>query len=148
MKIGALLVSVALACALSACDRNAPPADNLPTTAGTDAKPADATAATPVAAPAPTDVSFSVEPGVVYNCEGRDRTTSLVKWDVTRPGINEIKVQVIGPGDPEKKTLAVMSPKGEAPTGNWVAKGVIFTLVNSENGDELAKYTVTSLPCE
>lgn len=142
-------ISLALALALTACSRSAPPADNLPstTTATGDAAPASPAS---VAAPAPvvvSDVSFSVEPGSVYNCEGRDRTISTVKWNVTRPGVNEIKVQVMGPGDTQKKTLAVMRPVGEAATGNWVSKGVKFDLVNSETGEELATYTVNSLPC-
>ena len=142
-------ISLALALALTACSRSAPPADNLPSTtaAARAAAPAGSASA---AAPAPavvSDVAFSVEPGSVYNCEGRDRTISTVKWNVTRPGVNEIKVQVMGPGDTQKKTLAVMRPVGEAATGNWVAKGVKFDLVNSETGEQLATYTVNSLPC-
>lgn len=146
-KFATLVVSLCIALTSAGCKRNAPPPDNLPSStsdAATPASPAN------VAAPAPaviSDVSFSVEPGSVYNCEGRDRTISTVKWNVTRPGVNEIKVQVIGPGDPSRKTLAVMSPKGEAKTGDWVSKDVKFYLVNSATGEELATYTVNSLPC-
>ena len=146
-NFASLVLSLSVALALAACNRSAPPADGLPSTTDASAPAMPSS----IAAPAPatvSDVSFSVEPGTVYNCEGRDRTTSTVKWNVTRPGVNEIKVQVMGPGDTEKKTLAVMRPVGEAPTGPWVAKDVKFDLVNSETGEELATYTVNSLPCE
>lgn len=149
-KFASVVVSLSVALVLAGCNRSAPPADGLPSTAATTDATAPAMPAS-VAAPAPatvSDVSFSVEPGTVYNCEGRDRTISTVKWNVTRPGVNEIKVQVMGPGDTQKKTLAVMRPVGEAATGNWVAKDVKFDLVNSETGEELATYTVNSLPCE
>ena len=145
INVTTLAISLSMAFALTACNRSAPPADSLPSTAADAAGPAS------IAVPAPavvSDVVFTVEPGSVYNCEGRDRTISMVKWNVTRPGVNEIKVQVMGPGDTEKKTLAVMRPIGEAETGNWVAKDVKFDLVNSETGEELATYTVNSLPCE
>lgn len=147
INVTTLAISLSMAIALSACNRSAPPADSLPSTTVA----ADVAGPASVAAPAPavvSDVVFTVEPGSVYNCEGRDRTISMVKWNVTRPGVNEIKVQVMGPGDTEKKTLAVMRPIGEAETGNWVSKDVKFDLVNSETGEELATYTVNSLPCE
>lgn len=152
MKINVTTASIALALslALTACNRSVPPADNLPSTTTADDATAAASPAS-VATPAPavvSDVTFSVEPGSVYNCEGRDRTISTVRWNVTRPGVNEIKVLVMGPGDTEKKTLAVMRPIGEAETGNWVAKDVRFELVDSATGAELANYTVNSLPCE
>lgn len=147
-RIATLVVSISLALVLGACNRSAPPADNLPSTTADATAPATPTSVAPPAPAVVTDVTFSVDPASVYNCEGRDRTISTVKWNVTRPGVNEIKVQVMGPGDTEKKTLAVMSPVGEAKTGNWVAKGVKFDLVDSATGEELATYTVNSLPCE
>ena len=49
--------------------------------------------------------------------------------------------------NPEKKTLAVMSPKGEAKTGEWVIAGLVVELVNAESGAQLAKHTVAALPC-
>lgn len=144
------LASLALAMSMvfvAGCNRSAPPADSLPATtdAAAPAGPASVAAATPAVV---SDVTFSVEPANVYNCEGRDRTISMVRWNVTRPGVNQVKVLVMGPGETEKKTLALMSPVGEAETGNWVAKGVLIELVNAETGEQLASHVVDSLPCE
>lgn len=148
ISVASVIFSVSMACALAACDRNAPPADNLPSTTATAPQPAPADGAPATTPELADDVNFSVDPGVVYSCEGRDRATSMVKWNVTRAGINSVKVLVMGPEDTEKKTLALLGPVGEAATGNWVANGVRFELVNAETGDELANHTVTSLPCE
>lgn len=147
-RLASLVVSVSIALALVACNRATPPADNLPATAVDSEGPA---APASVAAPAPavvSDVNFTVDPASVYNCEGRDRTTSMIRWNVTRPGVKQVKVLVIGPGDTQKKTLALMNPVGEAATGNWVAKGVRIELVDAETGAELASHVVDALPCE
>ena len=143
-----LAAVVALICLSAACKPQSPPADGVPSpsTSPESTSQADAPAA---AAPAiPTDVVFSVDPGNVYACEGRDRTTSLVKWSVSRPGVNSVKVLVSSVEDPEPKTLAVMSPIGEAKTGNWMTAGVTVQLVDAETGAELAKHVVTALPCQ
>lgn len=146
MKIQTLILLAMVAMTgVVACSKNEPPADNVTPKAAT---PASDAAAVPAPAPAPTDVSFTVEPGNVYACEGRDRTTSVVKWNVSRPGVKWIKVLVSAADDPEKKTLAAMAPIGEASTGNWVAAGVKIELVDGDTGAELASHTVTALPCE
>lgn len=139
-----LALAISMVFIVAGCNRSAPPADNLPAT--TDAAgPASVAAAAPAVV---SDVTFSVEPANVYNCEGRDRTTSMVRWNVTRPGVTQVKVLVMGPDDTEKKTLALMSPVGEAATGDWVAKGVRFELIDATTGDELASHVVDSLPCQ
>ena len=136
-----LVTSFALL-ALTACSQPVPPADNVGTQAA-------ATPAEPMA-PAPkveTGVTFSVEPANVYACEGRDRTESVVKWDVQRPEVKSVKVLVSDTTNPEQKTLAMMSPKGEAKTGNWVVSGLKVELVDGDTGNVLATHTVTALPC-
>jgi len=142
-NVRALSVLLSLA-GLAACSQPAPPTDNV----AKDQQPAAAAAATPVNnTQVEQGVTFSVEPANVYACEGRDRTTSVVKWDVQRPDVNSVKVLVSDAKNPEKKTLAVMSPKGEAKTGEWVIDGLVVELVNGESGAPLAKHTVAALPC-
>ena len=92
-------------------------------------------------------MTFSVEPGNVYACEGRDRTVSKVTWDVQRPEVKSIKVLVSDAANPEPKTLAAMAPKGEAETGNWVVAGLKVELVDGETGKQLAMHMVNALPC-
>ncbi len=142
-NVRALVMLLSLA-GLAACSQPAPPADNV----DKDQKPAAAAAAAPVNnTQVEQGVTFSVEPANVYACEGRDRTTSVVKWDVQRPDVNSVKVLVSDAKNPEKKTLAVMSPKGEAKTGEWVIDGLVVELVNGDSGAQLAKHTVAALPC-
>ena len=142
-NVRALVVLLSLA-GLSACTQPAPPTDNV----DKDQAPAAAAPAAPVNnTQVEQGVTFSVEPANVYACEGRDRTTSVVKWDVQRPDVNSVKVLVSDAKNPEKKTLAVMSPKGEAKTGEWVIDGLVVELVNGDSGAQLAKHTVAALPC-
>ena len=142
-NVRALVMLLSLA-GLAACSQPAPPTDNV----DKDQKPAAAAAGAPVNnTQVEQGVTFSVEPANVYACEGRDRTTSVVKWDVQRPDVNSVKVLVSDAKNPEKKTLAVMSPKGEAKTGEWVIDGLVVELVNGDSGAQLAKHTVAALPC-
>ena len=149
MKVGvaSVIILVSMVCVLASCDRKSPPADNVSSTliaAPQSASVGGASQSTLVSA----DVTFTVEPGVVYSCKGRDRTTSIVKWKVTRAGVSSIKVSVMGPDSPEKKLFAQLGPTGEATTGNWVTKGVKFQLVNANTGEELASYIISELPCK
>lgn len=141
------LFPVVLIALIGACSQPTPPQDNV---GATPAAPSEGPAPIGQAPAAPVveqGVAFSVDPANVYACEGRDRTTSVVKWDVQRPDVTSVKVLVSDATNPEKKTLAVMSPKGEAKTGEWVVAGLVIELVNAESGAQLAKHTVSALPC-
>ena len=129
----------------------------------TDQKvPANANAeAAPAPVAAPTDVAkipevgdgsteladFTVTPGHVFACEGRDHVTSTVKWLAKDPAVVTIKVLVGDRGSSERKTFAASANLGEAVTGNWVGDGTHFYLVDGTTGKELASYEVRSYPC-
>jgi hypothetical protein len=93
-------------------------------------------------------IEFVVEPDVVHACAGRDRVTSVIKWNVSRPEVKAIKVLVGDSSSAERKTLAMMGGKGEANTGNWVVEGTTFDLVDAQSGKRLATTTVRALPCQ
>lgn len=146
----ALILPVALLGGLLACSRNAPPVDNLPIGAG---QQAGAESVPDKAAPpaetslANADAILTVEPGFVTTCEGQDRTAAIVKWEVKRPSVVTVKLEVSSVADPQRKTFAMGGAVGEATTENWVIDGVQFHLSDTATGDELANYTVTSKPC-
>ena len=138
---------VVLMALLVACSQPTPPQDNV---GGAPGVAGDASPAVEKAPPGPIveqGVTFSVDPANVYACEGRDRTTSVIRWDVQRPDVISVKVLVSDATNPEKKTLAAMAPKGEAKTGDWVVAGLVVELVNADSGAQLAKHTVAALPC-
>ena len=129
---------------LTGCSQPTPPADSV-------ALEVQKTAVEAVAKPEPTKledgVTFSLDPANVYACKGRDRAETMVKWDVQRPEVKFVKVLVSDRTTTEKKTLAVMSPKGEAKTGPWAIDGLKVELVDGDTGKLLAEQTVTALPC-
>lgn len=135
--------------ALGACSQPAPPADNTgaDNAANTTSAPIPEKTAMADATHVEEGVTFSVEPANVYACEGRDRTTSLIKWNVQRPEVKSIKVLISDATNPEKKTLAAMAPVGEAKTGAWVVAGLQVELVDADSGKQLASHTVSALPC-
>ena len=148
-KRSSILLAAAIV-GLAACSPNPPPADSLPVPA----------ASTPAAAPAAsTSVGtgtllsdtveyFTVDPGQVFACDGRDRVTSTVKWKITDPSVTTVKLQVNTAAEPERKTFATEGGSGEAHTENWVVAGVRFHLVDAGSGKDLASYEVTSQPCQ
>ena len=150
MKINMVILWAVVSMAgLAACSKNAPPADGLPGAApNAVAAPTSTTPAAPAAAAVNPLADFSVEPGVVYACEGRDRTVALVKWHVKDPAVTRVKVEIDSATDPSRQTFTVGATSGEARTEEWVGAGVRFHLSDFTSGKELATYEVTSLPCE
>ncbi len=132
---------------LAAFSQPVPPADNTDKDQATSPVAATQEKAAANASHAEEGVAFSVDPANVYSCEGRDRTTSVVKWNVQRPEVKAIKVLISDASNPEKKTLAMMAPIGEAKTGDWVVAGLQVELVDADSGKQLAIHTVTALPC-
>jgi hypothetical protein len=137
LKPLAVLVVASIA-GLSACS-NTPPADSLPV---------PAPAATSAASAQNALADFSVDPGHVFACDGRDRTISTVKWRVKDPAVKTVKVDVDTALKPERKEFAAGGATGEAHTGNWVVAGARFHLLDGATDKELASYEVTSLPCQ
>lgn len=134
---------------LAACSKPSVPDDTLPKS--------DASATAPAAAPKPVQptigdgsnevADFTVDPGQVFNCEGRDRATSKVKWSVKDPTVVTVKILVGDKSSAEKKTFAAGANIGEAMTGDWVGAGVTFFLVDGKDDKMLASYEVPLLPC-
>lgn len=133
---------------LGACSQPTAPADTLPGQAPTATS---APAAPAVAGPGDgtTDLAeFSVDPGQVFSCDGRDRATSKVKWSVKDASVTTVKILVGDGTSAEKQTFAAGANIGEAVTGNWVGADTHFFLVDGATGRELAAYKVAVLPCK
>lgn len=144
----AVVLAVAVA-GLSACSKPSAPDDTLPnpdssaTAAPTAAKPAQST----IGDGSNEVADFTVDPGVVFSCNGRDRATSKVKWSVKDPSVATVKVLVGEKGSSERKTFTAGANMGEETTGDWVVAGVKFFLVDGKDDKLLASYEVPSLPC-
>lgn len=151
MKTTTLALSaLVLVVGLAACKQNTPPADGLPAAAAPVADTSSPAPAPPgPAVPAVnTDVDFTVEPAVVYACEGRDRTAATVKWAVRDPSVVTVKVEIDTATNPSRQTFTVGgAAEGEAKTEEWVGAGTRFHLLDAATGKELANYEVSSLPC-
>lgn len=126
--------------ALGGCQKAAPPADSLPAPAPVEAGTADATAQS-------SDVVFTVTPGEVHMCDGRDRVVSEVSWRVTDPAVSTVKVEIDTETDPARKVFTSGGATGSEKTGDWVVKGVRFHLMDGVSGKELASHQVAGLPC-
>lgn len=144
-----ILCAVVSMVGLVACTQNTPPADSLPIPAPGAAKNAAAPGpGTTTPAPAVNPLAdFTVEPGVVYACDGRDLVVATVKWQVKDPAVATVKVEMDTAADPRRKTFAAGGATGEARTDKWVVAGVRFHLLDGATGKELATHEVTSLPC-
>lgn len=142
------LIAASLLGVIAACSQSsAPPSDPLPGE-GSAPAPAFAEPAKQGIGSGTTDLAeFTVDPGQVFNCEGRDRATSTVKWSVKDPSVATVKV-LIGDGkSDDKQTFAAGANIGEAKTGDWVGASTHFFLVDGQTGRELASYQVAVLPC-
>lgn len=150
-KTRMLFIAVSLSTVV-ACKPSTPPNDRLP--ASTDATGVSASAATEsstsTASPAPRNAlaDFSVTPGTVQMCDGRDRVVSTVTWRVKDPTVATVRIEVDSEEAPERKTFATGGNVGEAQTGEWVVAGVRFHLVDAATGKELASHVVAGEACQ
>lgn len=92
--------------------------------------------------------TFSVEPGHITSCPGKDRIVSKVTWKLKEANVRGVKILLASDDDPDKKLFAMGGAIGSVDTGNWVGLGVRFYLVDESTGQELARHEVTMLPCE
>ena len=148
MKSHAIAVfMILLVTGVVGCSRNEPPADALPVPGptGTEAVKAEGD---PSAEPVNPLADFTVDPGVVFACDGKDRVVATVKWQVKDPSVTTVRVEVDTAADPMRKTFSAGGAVGEAVTEDWVGEGVRFHLVDAATDKELASYEVTSKPCE
>jgi hypothetical protein len=146
-RIVVLLAASALG--VAACSKPSAPNDSLPQPVDAAESSAPSAAAKPGVGVGSTALAdFTVEPGQVFACEGRDRTTSTVKWAVKDPAVATVKVLVGEQGGSERKTFAAGANVGEAVTGDWVVAGASFELVDGKDDRVLAQYEVPpALPC-
>lgn len=133
------LLALAALLALAGCQKAAPPADSLPAPS-----PAGKTEA---AKPAADGVTFTVVPGQVHMCDGRDRVVSEVSWQVTDPAVTTVRVEIDTATDPARKTFTAGGATGSEKTGDWVVQGVRFHLMDAATGKQLASHQVAGLPC-
>ncbi len=151
MFMNSLRMTALLAASLlgaTACSQSpAPPSDPLPVQGSAPAPVAVEPAKQSVGSGTTELADFTVDPGQVFNCEGRDRATSTVKWLVKDPAVVTVKIQVGDGTSDDKQTFAAGANIGEAITGNWVGGSTHFFLVDGETGRELANYQVAVLPC-
>ncbi len=136
---------------LAACSQPSAPADALPTQ--DQALAAAQAPAAPVMQASigngSTDLAeFTIDPGQVFACDGRDRATSKIKWAVKDPAVTTVKILVSDKGSAERQTFAAGANAGEAVTGNWVVAGGTFFLMDGGSDRVLAQYEVpAALPC-
>ena len=131
------LISSLCTCA-NGCQQQSPPSDGVPV----GGSPAAA-----VAAARPVDATLTVDPGHVTTCKEGDRTVAIVKWQVTKPGVETVRVEVDSDKDPSRKTFTMGGATGEATTGDWVGAGVRFHLIDGASNEELATHVVDLKPC-
>lgn len=139
---------------LSSCGKHVPPNDGMnavkvqESDAASDAQVLDSGA---MVAPPSTHENesaiFSVVPGHVYACPGKDRTISKVSWKVKDPTVTTVDVLINSSNDESMKLFAQGGATGDAVTGNWVGAGVKFHLVDVRTKKVLATHEVMMMPC-
>lgn len=88
--------------------------------------------------------TLSAAPGRVAACTGWDLATSKVAWQTDAPSI---RLEVSGSEGAARQLFAAGGSAGEAMTGNWVAEGTHFYLVDAGSGSTLADLRIDAISC-
>ena len=90
---------------------------------------------------------LSVNPQSISLCRGDERVAATVSWRVSVKKEPKTAVYVLEPGATQAKLFATGGYEGAAKTGDWVAPGTRFDLVDERTGSSLSSYTMASAPC-
>ena len=111
-----------------------------------------ATTGTPAAPPiagstAMPGVTLQVNPDVIPGCDPLAKIASTIHWQVTAAAITRVTLEISEDSHSVRKLFAQGGANGEAITGNWVAQGMQFHLLDAATGKELATHVVIHHPC-
>jgi len=90
---------------------------------------------------------LTVVPGRVGDCKGWERTAVKIRWHVDPAQVSATRIEVSDQKDPTRKVFAAAGASGESESGDWVAVGVQFHLVDAVANSDLATYTFAAIPC-
>lgn len=90
-------------------------------------------------------VVLEIEPAVARECELPTAVT--VRWDASSLGLKLAKLEVNNIGRTPRLWTQNLSVGNESTGGGWAEDGFTVTL-RSLNGVELARQTLTSVPCD
>jgi hypothetical protein len=88
---------------------------------------------------------LSLDPAVLEDCGPGPGKVIRAAWDARAVGVDRVALEVVRPG-------AEATPWGQGPaagsksTGRWGSDGLTF-VVRTADGRELARRTVTTIPC-
>lgn len=133
-RIDAIALGLSAALALSACSQ-------APNESAGDSK-------LPAAAASAGQASLTVDPGAVSACDASTRVIAHVSWQVRMPSVHQVKVMVSDPGMTTSRLFSESGDTGSADTGNWVAAGMRFDLLDAATGSKLSSYVVKSEACK
>lgn len=121
MRTFAVIVAVS---ALAACKRDeAPPAEVF-------AKPG---------------ITFTITPPSAPDCKPTSVYTATLQWTLSQPEAPKLAIHV---GSKTGQLMTRMNDRtGKAETGNWVAPGTWFVLIERETGEVLATVRAGPEPC-
>jgi hypothetical protein len=84
----------------------------------------------------------------VSTCHPESRVTAHVTWKVVAPSVDKVRVMVSDPGSSDARLFSDGGDQGSADTGNWVAVGTRFDLLDAATGSRLGSYVVKSADCK
>lgn len=141
-----LLALFPLFAALAACDSSGDRAGTTPGAAGS-APVAQERPQVPVETKDRSGM-LTISPGAIDLCAAVDGVAALeVAWDATSVGTEGIKIYLSNPGEGSEKLWLAAGARGRDKTGAWMREGAVIRLVDGRDEKELAKLSVTSVPC-
>lgn len=117
--------------------------------ARTDSAATTGTVAAPsvVGSTAMPGATLQVKPDVIPGCDPLAKIASKIHWQVTDAAITRVTLEISEDPHSVRKLFAQGGANGEATTGNWVAQGMQFHLLDAATGKELATHVVIHHPC-
>jgi hypothetical protein len=90
---------------------------------------------------------LTVKPGAIDGCESSGGPIAVeVSWDASSARTHGVQIFLQDKGG-ERKLWSAAGATGKGMTGSWMRDGSVITLVNGENGVQLAQAILKEVPC-
>ncbi len=91
---------------------------------------------------------LTLAPGAIDLCVATEGAIAMdVTWNATQANTDGIKIFLTDPATGEEKLWLAAPAQGTDKTGPWMREGTLVRLVDANANADLAKLTVTSVPC-
>lgn len=90
---------------------------------------------------------IEANPSIIDTCTGDGLIVSEIRWRVTDPFVDKVRIEVSQVGDSDRKVFYGGAPEGAMHTEKWVRPGTVFILLDDSSNRVIDTIEVRGRSC-